>query len=234
MQGILYGIGVGPGDPELLTIKGARLIREADIIALPQKKAGVDITALEIVKPVVDVSDKPLLPLNMPMTKDREVLDKSYATAADKIINLLQEGKNVVFLTLGDPTVYSTYVYVHKLVLQAGYQAQLVAGVTSFCAVAARLNISLVEREEMLHLIPGSYNDEQDDYLDLPGTKVIMKSASKIGKLKKQIIERGLVKNTQMVECCGMADEKVYKDFSDVQEDSHYYSVIILKEHEER
>lgn len=233
MQGILYGIGVGPGDPELLTLKGARLIKEADVIALPQKKEGMDIVALEIVKPVVDVSNKTLLPLNMPMTKDADVLEQAHSEAADKLIALLKDGKKVCFLTLGDPTVYSTYVYVHKKVLQAGYQAQLVAGVTSFCAVAARLNIPLVEQEEMLHVVPGTYNDENDSYIDLPGTKIIMKSGKKIGKLKEQIAKRGLTKYAKMIECCGMSDEKVYEDFNEVSEDSHYFSVIILKEKRE-
>lgn len=233
MQGIVYGIGVGPGDPELVTLKAVRLISEADIIALPQKGPGMDITALEIVKPVTDVAQKQLLPLPMPMVKDEQVLNAAHDKAAELIIEQIKLGKKVCFLTLGDPTVYSTYIYVHKRILKAGYPAQLIAGVPSFCAVAARLNISLAEREEMIHVIPGTYSGTDDSYLDLPGNKVIMKSGKKIGLLKEHIAARGLLDNAKMVECCGMKNERVFQSLAQIDADNNYFSVIILKEKKE-
>ena len=89
----------------------------------------------------------------MPMTKDKAVLEANHQKAADDVETYLKQGKNVVFLTLGDPTVYSTYLYVHKRILDRGYEAEIVSGITSFCAVAARLNMGLVEMAEPLHVI---------------------------------------------------------------------------------
>lgn len=230
MQGILYGIGIGPGDPELMTLKAVRLIKEADLIALPQQGATKEITALEIVKQAVDLTDKPLLFLPMPMTKDEQVLNSSHDQAAELICTQLQQGKNICFLTLGDPSIYSTYIYVHNRVLAAGHKAQLIAGITSFCAVAARLNSGLVEREQMLHVIPGTYNSEDFSYLDLPGTKVIMKSGKSIGKLRDELYKRGLHMQSGMVECCGMKNERVYPTLENIDENSNYFSLVVVKE----
>lgn len=230
MQGILYGIGIGPGDPELLTLKAVRLIREADIIALPQQGAHKEITALEIVKQAVDLTDKPLMFLPMPMTKDEQLLNESHDHAAALIGKELEQGKNICFLTLGDPSIYSTYIYVHNRVLAAGYNAQLIAGITSFCAVAARLNHGLVEREQMLHVIPGTYNSEDFSYLDLPGTKVIMKSGKSIGKLRDELHKRNLQMQSSMVECCGMKNERVYPTLENIDENSNYFSLVVVKE----
>ena len=150
---------------------------------------------------------------------------------ADAVIKLLDEGKNVVFITLGCPTVYATCIYVHKLVLKAGYDAELVAGVTSICAVAAKLNVSLCERAEPLIVLPGSYK-EASKFLDGPGNKVLMKSASEIARVRDELKERGLIKNAAMVERCGLPGEKVYRDLNEIDPNSSYFSVILVKEKE--
>ena len=117
MQGKLYGLGVGPGDPELLTLKALRLIRENEVIAVPGNDIYASV-AYQIVKGVYDKLDsKHLIPVAMPMTKDKAVLEANHQKAAEDVENYLKQGKNVVFLTLGDPTVYSTYLYVHKRIL---------------------------------------------------------------------------------------------------------------------
>ena len=136
MKGILYGVGVGPGDPELLTAKAIRLLRECDAIAAPKSADGRQ-TALDIASPYIG-QDKTILLFDMPMTHDKQVRNASHDAAADALCALLDEGKTVVFLTLGDPTVYSTYWYVHRRVAARGYAAELVPGVPSFCAAAAR------------------------------------------------------------------------------------------------
>ena len=136
MRGKLYSVGIGPGDPELMTLKAVRLLKECDVVALPKGDTDV-MTAKEIVNHVVDLDAKPQLIIYMPMTKDMAAMDKAHREGADAIEKLLDEGKNVVFITLGCPTVYATCIYVHKLVLKDGYDAELVAGVTSICAVAA-------------------------------------------------------------------------------------------------
>ena len=144
--GTLYGVGIGPGDPKLMTFRAAELIRDNEIIALPGEKAEETVAYQIAVQTVEELKQKTFLELPMPMTKDRELLEKSHEEAADRVEECLQKGQNVVFLTLGDPTVYSTYLYVHKRIAQRGYRTELTSGITSFCAVAAKLNIGLVGR----------------------------------------------------------------------------------------
>ena len=230
MRGKLYSVGIGPGDPELLTLKAVRLLKECDVVALP-KGDGDIMTAKNIVNQVVNIDEKEQLIVYMPMTKDKEALAKAHQEGADAIIKLLDEGKNVVFITLGCPTVYATCIYVHKLVLKAGYEAELVAGVTSFCAVAARLNVSLCEKAEPLIILPGSYK-ESSKFLDAPGNKVLMKSASQIAAVRDELKERRLLTHAAMVERCGLPGEQVYRDLNAIDEKSSYFSIILVKEKE--
>ena len=224
MRGKLYSVGIGPGDPELMTLKAVRLLKECDVVALP-KGDGDIMTAKNIVNQVVNIEDKEQLIVYMPMTKDKDALAKAHQEGADAIIKLLDEGKNVVFITLGCPTVYATCIYVHKLVLKAGYDAELVAGVTSFCAVAAKLNVSLCEKAEPLTILPGSYKESS-------GNKVLMKSASQIAAVRDELKERGLLSHAAMVERCGLPGEKVYRDLNEIDEKSSYFSIILVKEKE--
>lgn len=167
MSGTLYGLGVGPGDPELLTLKALRLIRENRVIAVPGNDTKSSV-AYQIVKGAYpELDEKELIPVAMPMTKDKKVLEDNHNKAADAVESYLKQGENVVFLTLGDPTVYSTYLYVHKRILERGYQAEIVSGITSFCAVAARLNRGLVEMAEPLHVIPAPVDCCNNTYAEI-------------------------------------------------------------------
>ena len=229
MQGKLYGVGVGPGDPELLTLKALRLIKENEVIAVPGKEIQASV-AYQIVKGAYEkLDEKTLIPVAMPMTKDPQVLKANHDKAADQVESYLKEGKNVVFLTLGDTTVYSTYLYVHKRILERGYEAEIVSGITSFCAVAARLNMGLVEADQPLHVIPATYKaQEMDEILKLPGTKVLMKTGKKMKQVKESIEKSG--QKAVMIENCGMPSEKIYRSAEEIPEDSGYYSLIIVKE----
>ena len=226
MSGKLYGVGVGPGDPELLTLKALRLVKEADVIAVPGENARESI-AYKIVEGVYpSLSIKELLAVPMPMIKEKDALQKAHDEAAELVKKELDMEKNVVFLTLGDPTVYSTYLYVHKRIAGMGYETEIVSGITSFCAVAAKLNTGLVENKDMLHVIPASY--QVDDALNLDGTKVFMKAGKKIGAVKEKIKQAGA--EGMMIENCGMPDEKIYKSVDEIPENAGYYSLIIVKE----
>ena len=229
MQGKLYGLGVGPGDPELLTIKALRLIQENEVIAVPGNDIKASV-AYQIVRGVYEGMDsKTLIPVAMPMTKEKAVLEANHKKAADDVVDYLRQGKNVVFLTLGDPTVYSTYLYVHKRILERGYEAEIVSGITSFCAVAARLNMGLVEMAEPLHVIPATYKaQEMDEILKMPGTKVLMKTGRKMKEVRESIIRSG--QKAVMIENCGMPDEKIYESAQEIPESAGYYSLIIVKE----
>ncbi len=224
-KGKLYGVGIGPGDKELITLKAVNTIKNADVIALPDSLSGKN-RAYEIIKEYID--EKEILYLPMPMTKDKEHLKASHESGAELIINYLDKGKNTAFATLGDPSVYSTYMYIHRIVESKGYDVEMIAGVTSFCASAARLNISLCDGAEPLIIIPANYEDNKK-LLNLFGNKVLMKSGKKMAKVKQEIAECCLTDKTYMVENCGMEEEKIYKDFSMASDESSYFSLIIVK-----
>lgn len=218
-RGILYGVGVGPGDPELMTVKAVRVIREADVVVVPDGQTAQGIAADYL-------EGKKILSCPMPMLRDKALLAQKHDEAADMICSLLENGKTVAFLTLGDPTVYSTYIYVHKRVCARGYEAQLVPGVPSFCAVAARLNDSLCEGAEPLMIIPASYQNA-DDCLSFPGNKVFMKAGKSMGALRETLQARG--DRAQMVENCGMKNERVFRSLDEIDPDAGYFSVVLVK-----
>lgn len=228
MAAKLYGLGVGPGDPELLTLKALRIIKESDVIAVPGKVPQDTVAYKIVVQAYPELADKELLPVHMPMTKDPQALQESHDQGAKTVAEYLDAGKQVAFLTLGDTTVYSTYLYVHKRIQEMGYEVEIVSGITSFCAVAARLNIGLVEKEEQLHVIPASYQIEEA--LKLPGTKVLMKAGKKMGDVKAQL--KTMDAQVVMIENCGMEDEKIFNGADEIPEDAGYYSLIIVKENE--
>lgn len=222
--GKLWGVGVGPGDPELLTLKAVRVLREADVVAVPDS-GKADKTAMQIAAAYLE--GKELLYAAAPMVRDKNVLEQAYTDNADKICALLDQGKQVAFITLGDPTVYSTYLYTHKKVLTRGYEAEIVPGIPSFCAAAARLNRALCEGAEPLLILPASHG--QEALLDIPANKVFMKAGRSILDLQEQLRQRGQLDGAAMVENCGLPGERVYEHFADLKEPSGYFSLVIAK-----
>lgn len=223
--GKLYGVGVGPGDPELLTLKAVRVLREADVVLVPDS-VKADKTALHIASAYLQ--NKTVETVTTPMVRDKAVVDAAYTAAAGRICALLDQGKQVAFLTLGDPTVYSTYMYIHEKVLARGYDVEVVPGVPSFCAAAARLNLSLCQGSEPLLIVPASHGAE--GLLDVKANKVFMKAGKSILELQSQLRDRGLLDHAAMVENCSMENERVYPRFADLQEASGYFSLVIAKE----
>jgi precorrin-2/cobalt-factor-2 C20-methyltransferase len=224
MKGKLYGVGVGPGDKKLLTILAVETLKNVDKIVVPD--TGGDKVSLNIVKDYIQ--DKEKIYCAMPMTRDEAKLKESHEACADSICKELEKGMDVAFITLGDPTVYSTYIYVHKLVMERGYQTEIINGIPSFCAAAAKLNVSLCDQGETLHIIPASY-EGTDDFLTLTGNKVLMKSGKSIQKVKERLEKLNLIDKAMMVECCYMENEKIYKNLKELEKDSSYFSTIIVK-----
>lgn len=224
----LYGIGVGPGDSQLLTLKGARLIRECPVIVIPKSGQKINVAYTIAKGAVPEIENKKVVEVDMPMTRDKERLKEAHKNASETVINLLKEFGDVAFLTLGDPTVYSTYIYVHNLILESGFQGEIVPGVTSFSAVAARLNEGLTEASEGLHILPASY-EGLEDTLKLSGTKVLMKSGKSLGKVKEILRNLDTGETVKMVEKCGMPGEKVYNSLDEIDENASYFSVLVVK-----
>ena len=225
MKGTVYGVGVGPGDPELMTLKAVRLIKENDVIALPGKAARETVAYKIAAGAVPEIAEKELVSINMPMTKDRDALAAAHRKGAEQIEKYLDAGKNVVFLTLGDSTVYCTFSYLQHILEEDGYSVELVNGIPSFCAAAARLGTSLTEWDEMLHILPAVHKAQE--LQDLPGNLVLMKSASHMAEVKDALRKSG--RKVCAVENCTMENEKVYKDLEEIPDDAGYFSLLIAK-----
>lgn len=174
----LYSVGVGAGDGAYITLGAIHALENADIIAAPVKKAGEKSTALEIVRREFDADKMEILELEFPMSGDTETRRAARKAAAEKIIAALADGKTVAMVTLGDVSVYSTCTYVHKAVTDAGYEVEIVPGVTSFCAAADKAGISLCEGNESMAIIPSAA--DLDKCLDNFDTVVIMKAGKDI------------------------------------------------------
>ena len=224
-KGKPYGVSVGPGDPELLTLRAIRAIREADVVAVPNighKRQ----TAFKIAEEYLQ--DKELLDCSTPMTKDRTVVLAAYEKIADDLCEQLEAGKDVAYLCLGDIAIYSTYIYVHDIVVARGFEAEIIPGVTSFSACAAKLGTALCEGPERLLVAPVMASDV-DDILDVPANKVFMKSGREVAALRDKLAERGELDHASMVANCGLPDEKIFERLADIDDDGDYFSVVIVK-----
>lgn len=225
MSAVLYGVGVGPGDPELMTLKACRLIRENDVIALPGKEPRLTVAYKIAVQAVPELAEKELVPVHFPMVMDKEEQQRQHEAGAKLLEKYLDQGKNVVFLTLGDSTIYCTFSYIQEIVEADGYQTALVNGIPSFCAAAARLNTSLTLWDQPLHVLPATQS--LGETLDLPGNYVLMKSASHMAEVKQMIRDSG--KEAMAVENCSMETEKVYRTVEEIPDDAGYFSLVIVK-----
>ena len=225
MKGKLYGVGVGPGDPKLMTYKAVETIQKCQVVAVP-KSGNSEQVALNIAKEFI--KNQTLIDCYMPMIRDKQALRKQHEEVVSEFKGYLDKGQDIAFLTLGDPTIYSTYMYIHRLIKEMGYETEIIPGISSICSVAAALNDSLCEGSDCLHIIPASYKGKED-YLDLEGTKVLMKSGKSMENVKQHLKEKGLYERARAVECASMPNEKIHESLDTVEESS-YFSVIVVKE----
>lgn len=230
MAGKIYGIGVGPGNPELMTLMSVRVIEESDVIFLPvadKEKCHAFITARHAVK---TIEQKEIIGMDFPMTKDENVLQIAYNNIACKMQEILEEGKNIAFLTIGDVTIYSTFCYVAEIIKQNGYEVEFINGIPSFAAVCATLGIPMAEQEEEIHIIPASYEIEQSFLFS--GTKVYMKSGRKLSELitKLKILEQTRPITVCAVANCSMENQKIALSISELEALEGYLVTVIVKD----
>lgn len=228
MKGKLYGIGVGPGDPELLTLKAKRIIEEADYLIIPVKMIGEESTAYEIIKAVITIPPERIKEVEFTMNKDKKLREICREKAAHQLMELLDQGKNLAMITLGDVAIYSTYSYVHKIIMGSGYEVEMIPGIPSFCAGASRANISLTEGNEGLGIIPSLRGMKQvEEALDIFDNIVIMKVGSHIEDIYKVLNKRQLVHHATVVSNVGMVDE--YVGVLDLNRSYGYFTTMIIK-----
>ena len=175
----LIGIGVGPGDVELLTVKAVKAIQNADIIMCPASKEDRPSIALSVVSPIIDKSkNQDIVKLIFPMTKDKKILEETWKRNAKIMAETVLSGKNVVYLTVGDPFLYSTWIYMHKD-LKENYpdmEINVIPGIVSMFTFASKVGVSIAEGAEKVAIIPSCY--------DLSSVKEIAKHSESMIFLK--------------------------------------------------
>ena len=229
--GILYGVGVGPGDSTLLTEKGKAILAGADVICVPKSKTERESVALTVAKPYLS-PDVKLVELLFPMSRDEAVLDAHWQEAAGVVAELLGQYGSVAFLTIGDPLLYSTFgylmTYLGRLLPEA--RVDVVPGINSFTAAAALLRVPLVEKDERLIIIPAPVKEEEfrvlSAYVD---TVVFLKVSADFDKLLDLLEEAGF-DETYLVSRCGSNDEFWTNDPSALRGQAvDYLSLLIAK-----
>ncbi len=223
MSGILYGVSVGPGDPELMTIKAVNIINTCDIIAVPRTN-GENSLALEIARQSCDFIQKEIIYLDFLMSTDKSLLEERHKIIASEIYEYLKVEKSIAFLNIGDISVYSTFSYISDILKGQGIKIEICPGITSFCAAAAAVGEPLVQGKNALVIMPSSCSDF-DELLKYDGTKVIMKSNRDISEIKKNLKDNNY-SNVNGICNCGLENESIYKGLDNIPEKCGYFTLI--------
>ena len=230
MSGVLFGIGVGAGSPDEITVRALSVIKDCKVLFFPSKNQET-CKAYQIAKQAFpQLADKELVFCDFPMSKDENLLNATHNSISDRICSFLSNNKNVGFLTLGDVALYSTFSYIDSIVKKRGFQTKMISGVSSVNAVAAALGIPLAKNSEELHIIPQDFNLQEIISKNYSGNLVFMKSGKKLSELKFF-----LQKNADKIEflgavCnCGFEKERTAKKLSELDNDFEYMTVAIAK-----
>ncbi len=226
MSGTLYGIGVGPGDPELLTLKAFRLLKAADVIAYPAPDNGESF-ARSIVAGYLD-DDKIEVPIIVPMRVERFPAKTVYDQAAKTIASYLDSGKDVVVLCEGDPFFFGSFMYLYER-LAHDYPCETVPGISSLMASSAVLGRPLAARNDVLSVIPAPLEDEQiRTRLQVADAVGFIKVGRHLGRIKALIEEVGLLKQAAYLERVTLGNQKLMPlaDVRDAQ--APYFSMILI------
>lgn len=224
-RGTLFGVSVGPGDPELVTLKAVRTIREADAVAVPTSHGSKSI-AYDIARE--HVRNKPVMRCSIPMSKDPQVTARAHAEAANMICERLDAGDDVAYLCLGDISLYASFHHVAQVVIDRGYQVSVVPGVPSFCAAAATMGQPLCMGDERLLIAPLAVS-KIDELLDVPANKVFVKPREAYPALRDKLAERGQKDGAFVVSNCGLPGESVIAVSE--TDDVDYLSVVVVPDY---
>ncbi len=228
-HGKLFGVGVGPGDPELITVKAVRAIKEADIIFTAASSKNSYSLAVEIASPYI-ADTAVTRQLGFPMTKQSDTVEAAWIANAKEIAHELKQGKTAVFLTLGDPTTYSTFGYILKKMkcIMPEADIETIPGITSFHAAAARLNRILVEGEESLLITSGAYGGERIRKVQDVENVAIVKAYKNIKDINQTLKDTGLFGNSVAVSKCGRSHETITENLDDLEtRDPDYWTLIL-------
>ena len=235
-NGTLYGLGVGPGDPELMTLKSMRILKSVSVVFAAASTKNTHSLAVNIARPYIPDTAQVVM-LSFPMTKDKNETRKAWEKNAHIILKKLRQGKDAAFLTLGDPMTYSTFGYILKniQILAPDIKVVSIPGITSYQAAASRVNTPLVEGEEALLIIPGTkFREKLKQISNETENIVIMKAYRNIKEIASALDDTNIFENRICISNCGLPGEEIVRDLdilSDKQPD--YWTLIIAKQKKE-
>lgn len=230
MAGKLYGIGVGPGDSGLVTLKARRILDRCDIIAYPVKVPGEGSVAFDIVRPIVDMEGKRIEEFVFSMDPDDSVRMNCRSKAIDRMCALLDQGNDIAMVTLGDVGVYSTYMYIDQEIRERGYETDIVPGIPSFCHGASVAGLPLMIGNEGLAIMPVAKENSQllGNSLDNFDNIVVMKAFKSIPMIAKMMDERGIDRSkATVISNVGMPGE--YVGPMDLTREYGYFTTVLIK-----
>jgi len=229
----IYAVGVGPGDPELLTRKAERIIRSARVICTPTGAADAASYALSIVRDLIDPSSQEIITQVFPMMKKGQELEAAWEEAASQVLERIDGGKDVVFITIGDPLLYSTFLYIHRIIRlrRPEIPVEIVPGISSINAAAAAAGLPLGIAGERIAILPATYEDyELRKTLKEFDTVVLMKVSRVFDRVYGILQELGLTDRGVFVRRVGSGQEEVVFDLSSLLgRDLDYLSMLIIR-----
>jgi precorrin-2/cobalt-factor-2 C20-methyltransferase len=229
----VYAVGVGPGDPELLTRKAERILRSVDVILAPVSHPSEASVALETIREFIDENRQKIIVHQFPMTSDRSRLIPAWQEAAALIAAHAEAGRSVAFITIGDPLFYSTFIYLLRILRETWPQIpiEIVPGISSINAAASQAALPLVEGDEKMVVIPATAGIEQiKTALETYETVVLMKVKPLFSAIVELLRTSGREQSTVFVERVGTPRQKVLTDFSEIAAHTpDYLSLMIIK-----
>ena len=235
----LVCVGCGPGDPELLTVKAVKAIRNADVIMCPTSKEGKTSIAYSIISSVIDDSKKPdVVNLVFPMVKDKQVLENTWEKNAQTIADTISSGKNVVYLTVGDPSLYSTWIYLQRELKSKHPEIKItvIPGIVSMFAFASKVGISIAEGDETVAVIPACYDlSRVKETAKNCDTMIFLKDGRYFDQVITLLKEAGFSDNSLFAIAQDVGtDEEIVKKLTlgEVTKDtltSKYFSIMVVK-----
>ncbi|MFZ5595635.1 MAG: precorrin-2 C(20)-methyltransferase [Bacillota bacterium] len=232
MPGKFYGLGVGPGDPGLVTIKAYRILESVDIICVPKSSSDRESLALQVVRELVK-KEFEIMELSFPMSRDRSVLEESWALAGESVAGKVRQGLRVAFITIGDPMFYSTYCYVleHLKKNHPAIETETVPGVMAMSACSSTAGIPLTEGEESLVVLPAAYGLEQlAELIGKFDNIVLMKVNRKIEEVIEVLEGLNMKGKAMFFSRCGYDDQFITSELDSLKgKKIDYMSLLIIK-----
>jgi precorrin-2/cobalt-factor-2 C20-methyltransferase len=234
-QGKLYAVGVGPGDPELITVKGARILERVPCLCVPSGREDLESLALSIVRQIVDVKGKEFMKAHFPMARagsGNEALEAKWSATVKGLCERLRGGGDVAFITIGDPAVYSTFFYLFDRLVEAipDLEVEIVPGVSSVSASALRARMPLCLGNEKYAVLAATRTDDLKAVLLQFDTVVLMKVYRVLSELLRVLSELGLLEKAICIERVGMENERIVKDLTTLKDGAiSYFSLVIVR-----